>query len=274
MKNYWTCSKFADWVRGLPKPESGTSEEWREWKKKAKENKYRYWLAEEGIDYLERLICWPANYFNRVCWYLNNRWVSKSHALSSNLKRGSWHEFDTRLLHAIFDELVNFVEVELAWMLVICSSEDCKKYKTPWYCFFFRIRFWRCAEAGMDYLKWAADLKKDDEWMGKDEPDYGKPTQQAIAAMEIMELYKWWKEDRPNRVDAHEASGWNEYCDAKHSEAKDNEDDLLFDLLSSNKKDEHAHSILNKCHEIEKQQDEEDTAMLIRLVKIRNNIWT
>jgi hypothetical protein len=32
MKNYWSCSKFADWLRGMPKLEAGTIEEWNAWK--------------------------------------------------------------------------------------------------------------------------------------------------------------------------------------------------------------------------------------------------
>jgi len=33
------------------------------------------------------------------------------------------------LLHSAFDELVNFVEIEQAWMQVVFSDEDRKKYK-------------------------------------------------------------------------------------------------------------------------------------------------
>jgi hypothetical protein len=56
------------------------------------------------------------------------------------------------LLHAIFDELVNYVEIELAWMSVAFSEEEQKKYKTPWYHTIFRIRAWHCPDAGIAYL--------------------------------------------------------------------------------------------------------------------------
>lgn len=44
---YWSCSKFADCLRGTPKIHSGTAEEWNGWEKTAKVKKERYWLAEE-----------------------------------------------------------------------------------------------------------------------------------------------------------------------------------------------------------------------------------
>src|ERR1700733_15231698 len=116
MKSYWSCSKVADLIRGTPKPSGETSEGWRAWRKEAKKKKIRYWLAEDGLDYLENFLYPPFNLYENICHYVNNRWVHKTHALTSNLKRGQWHEFEERLLHSAFDELVNFVEIDEAWM--------------------------------------------------------------------------------------------------------------------------------------------------------------
>lgn len=271
MKNYWTCSKFADWLRGTPKLFSGTSEEWHAWEKKAKTKRFRYWLAEDGLDHLQNFIFWPANRINDIRFYINNRWVTKTHALTSNLARGSWYDFDTRLLHAVFDELVNFVEIELAWKHVIYSEEERKKYETPWYRTFFRIGVWRSSEAGMAYLKWASDLKFDEDWVDKNDPDYGQPTHQAIAAREILKLYSWWKEERPKRPDPSDVSGWRQFCEEKRK-AKTGDDNL--GAISNKIQDERSHKILDTYHKIEKEQEEEDTDMLIRLVKCRQSMWT
>jgi len=47
--NYWSCSKFADWVRGKPKLSAGTSDQWHEWENEAKRyHPVRYWIAEEA----------------------------------------------------------------------------------------------------------------------------------------------------------------------------------------------------------------------------------
>lgn len=256
-------------------PSAATAEEWRAWEKKAKVKKVRYWLAEKGLDNLQNFVCWPINRLNDVRFYIHNRWVFKYHALTSNLKRGGWYEFDTRLLHAIFDELVNFVEIEQAWMLVVFSDEEREKYKTPWYRTLFHIGVWRCPEAGLAYLDWAAGLKNDEDWLDKNNPSFGQPTSQALAAQEILDLYKWWKEERPKRLDPSEASGWNGYCDEKRKMTEDDGADIFWDNFITNEEDkEHSRNILDNLHKMEKEQEEEDTAMLIRLIKIRQSLWT
>jgi hypothetical protein len=271
---YWTCSKFADWLRGTPKPPMGTGEIWNAWEKTAKTKKFRYWLAEEGLDYLQNLVGWSASRINDVRCYINNRWVIKKHALTSNLEPGKWYDFDTRLLHAVFDELVNFVEIEQAWMQVVFSEEECKKYKTPWYRTIFRIGFWRSPEAGIAYLEWAAGLKIDEDCVDKNDPNFGRPTFQALAAQETLVLYNWWKKERPKRLDPSEASGWSEYCEENRKAAKIYGNDPVDGFIINKTEDDPSRSILSIYHKIEKEQEEEDTAMLIRLIRIRQSLWT
>ena len=272
---YWSCSKFADWLRGTPILSAGTSKEWSDWKKTAKKKPIRYWLAEEGLDYLQNFICWPAHRMNDVRFYINNRWITKSHALTSNLKRGEWQDFDGRLLHSVFDELVNFVEIEQAWMQVVFSDEERKKYKTPWYRTIFRMRLWRCPDAGLAHLDWAAGLKHDEDSIDKNDPKYGQPTFQALAAQETLVLYNWWKNERPNRLDPYDASGWSSYCDERHKKAELRGEDFLESIFNTDKSDgDQSSNLLKIRHKMEEDQDEEDTAMLIRLIKVRHNLWT
>ncbi len=48
---YWSCSGFADWLRGSAKPRSETAGGWRDWETGAKaRNPLRFWLAEEFLD--------------------------------------------------------------------------------------------------------------------------------------------------------------------------------------------------------------------------------
>lgn len=274
-RDHWSCSKFADLLRGTPKLSTGTAEEWNTWERKAKAKNFRYWLAEEGLDYLQSFIYWPINRMNDMRCYIHNRWFFKTHALTSNLKRGQWHEFDTRLLHAVFDELVDFVEIEEAWMHVMCSDEERKKYKTPWYRTVFRIGSWRCAEAGINHLRWAAGLKSDGDWIDKKNSDYGQPTSQALAAQEILTIYTWWKDERPKRPNPMDASGWSQYCEEKRQTAIDrNTNPLWSNFITTEGEKEYSRKILDNCHKIEIEQEDEDTAMLIRLVRIRQNLWT
>ena len=85
MRNYWTCSKFADWIRGTTKLKCGTGKEWAEWEKAAKA-KYpiRWWLAEEGLDKIQDVWCYIPERINDVRYYINNRWVTRTHALTAH----------------------------------------------------------------------------------------------------------------------------------------------------------------------------------------------
>ena len=273
--NYWACSKFADWLRGTPKLKAGTSDEWNDWKKLARVKKIRYWLAEEGLDKLQDLFMWPADQYNELRNYINNRFVAKMHALTaSSLKPGEWHEFDTRILHCLFDELVNFVEIDQAWMTVLFSDEERKKYQLPWWRRWKLWRRWRCPEAGIEYLKWAANLAHDENnFSSPGDENYGKPTAQALAAQETMVLYLWWKHTRPNRPDPMEVSGWSEHCAQKRG----NGDDLFSSVLSNKKtkkQQQKEREMLDHMQKLENQYDDEDTEMLIRLIKIRKSLWT
>lgn len=271
---YWSCSKFADWLRGTPKIHSGTAEEWNAWRKAAKEKKVRYWLAEEGLDFLEDFVFLPLKCYNNIRHYIENRWISKTHALTSNLKRGQWFEFDTRVLHALFDELVNFVEVEQAWMYVACSEEKSKKYRTPRNRKLFRLSSWRCPGAGLAHLEWAAGLKNNEDWVDKNDSNYDQPTPQAFAAQEAMMLYKWWKAGRPKRQNPMDASGWSDYCEERRQEAEARGEDMWVGYVRDEADSERSSKISEICHKMEQEQDEEDTAMLIRLIKIRHHLWT
>jgi hypothetical protein len=264
MKSHWSCSKIADWIRGTQKPFAGTANEWSEWEKGARMKSWRYWLAEEGLDHMQDFIYWPMKHLNNVRIYIKNRWINKSHTLTSNLKRGEWHDFDTRLLYAAFDELVNFVEIELAWIQVISSEDEKKKYKIS--CF----KRWRCPAAGIAYLEWARELKYGmDDGVDKTDYRYGQLTPQALAAQEISVLYNWWKYEYPNRPEPMESSGWIKYCEDRVANGND-----LLDINRNEKEREESRKLVATCHEIEQEQFEEDTSMLVRLIKVRQHLWT
>lgn len=274
--NYWSCSKFADWLRGTAKLKAGTSKEWRLWKEAAKESHpVRYWIVEEGLDYLQDIVNWPLDKLNDVRYYINNRWVTRSHALTAHprdIKPGDWCDVGNRFLPCLFNELVDFVEVEQAWHHVAWDNEARRRYKTPWWrSGWLRWRTWRCPDAGIEHLVWASGLKVD-EGMGvnKGEEGYGEPTYQAKSAQEILALYRWWKEVYPNRPDVYDESGWSAYCDMRREKGYD-----FLDLEDKSDEDaEMCRVALDKTREIEEAYDKEDEAMMIRLIKIRSALWT
>jgi hypothetical protein len=269
---YWSCSKFADWIRGMGKPPAETSEGWAKWRVEC-ESKHpiRYWIAEEGLDNLQNALMFIPDKIYSVKYALVNRFVTRTHTLSSNLKKYRWHEYDTRMLHCLFDELVNFVEVELAAANFRFDEEARKKYKVPlWGTGWFRTRTYRNKEAGLDYLAWASNLKNDESWgLEPGDEGYGEPTYQAKGAQETLILYKWWTEQRPARPDPYDISGWSEWCERRR------EDSLL--IFAEDKTEEEREETvrrLDRLREIETQYETEDEEMLIRLVKIRKYLWT
>lgn len=278
MKTYWTCSKFADWIRGTTMLKSGTSEQWAEWKRRAKtQHPIRYWIAEEGLDRLQDVIVFVPNAIYSLKYYINNRWVTRTHALTAHprdIKPGEWRDVGDRFLPCLFNELVDYVEQELAWWHIAWADPSEKhKYKAPfWATGWFRWRAWRCAQAGLDNLEWQRSLVYDDTWMvEQSDPRYGQPTAQAIDAQEILDLYKWWTEVYHNRPDPHDASGYSDYCERKRQL---DGDDGFFSQPDSAELRELGDRALKACNEIEAAYEAEDQQMMIRLVKIRNALWT
>lgn len=275
--NYWSCSKFADWLRGTPKPKMGTSDEWDDWGESAKsKHSFRYWLAEEGLDYIQDFITWPIRKLYDIKYYINNRWVTRTHCLTANrrdIKPGQWQDVGYRFLPCLFNELQDFVEVELAWWHIAWAEKDeKKKYNAPfWATGWFRWRTWRCAQAGLDNLEWQRNLVWKEEECGEGSQEVGKPTYQAIKAQEILELYKWWTEVYPNRPDPHDASGWSAYCD----KVREVTGGRIFSERGVSKElKREGNRALKLTQKIENQYEKEDEEMLIRLIKIRKSLWT
>ena len=273
--NYWSCSPFADWVRGKPKLKMGTSDEWHDWEVRAKSaHPVRWWIAEEGFDYIQDFVTWPIRKIYDAKYYINNRWVTRTHSLTAHprdIRPGDWCDVGNRFLPCLFNELVDFVEIESAWSHIAWGSkEDRAKYDPPfWATGWFRWRTWRCPQAGIDHLDWAMTLTNTD-WCEPDHKDYGKPTGQAIRAREIKELYTWWTTVYPARPEPHDISGWSEYCEKK----RDLNDGRLFGSKETAELKKQGNQALKLSTKIEKQYADEDEAMMIRLIKARDSLWT
>ena len=283
MKNYWSCTPFADWLRGSAKLKCGTADEWDDWHTAAKmKHNFRYWLAEEGLDHIQKFIYWPLDKIYAAKYYVNNRWISRTHSLtahSSDITPGNWCDVGNRILPCLFNELVDFVEVELAWWhLVWEGKEERKKYNAPWWRFgWWNMRLWRCPQAGLDNLKWQASLTLGEDMGVKEgDKDYGKPTRQAVNAQEILDLYTWWTQVYRNRPDPMDASGWSAYCEEKRQlRGKDGRAISFFsDRGVTKEMKARGNKALKLTHKIEAQYEKEDTEMMIRLIKIRNSLWT
>lgn len=244
--NYWTCSKLADFIRGEKKPFALELGAWDEYYKDLKQRKpIRYWITEKLLRYLQNIIYYPYDLYNEIKFYIHNRWIDKTHYLKTGLRPGGYHEFDERILHGLFNELVDYVEIELAHL---SRWDTTKKYK---------FKNGRCLEAVYDYFKWANNLKE------KNEKGRKVLTPQAHDARKVQKLYEWWKHKRPNRPDPYDISGWHKVCKV--------DDKTLFDKNISISKQKKS---LAKLYKIEQSYDDEDTGMLIELIKLRHSLWT
>jgi len=233
--NYWTCSKFADFVRGEKKPYALEWGEWDKWKEEQqKKRPIRFWLSDTFLGYLQDIFYYPYDIYNEIRHYVHNRWIDKTHYLKTGLKPGHYQELDKRILHGLFNELVEFVEVDLAYLSKYNKN---KKYK---------FKNGRCIEAAYDYFDWASNLRYDESYgMSSEDPLYEKPTDQAKTTIEIKKLYEWWTKIRPLRDDPY---------------------------LTINK-DTHGKNYIEAIAFVEEDQYNEDNEMLIKLIRLRRELW-
>jgi hypothetical protein len=241
--NHWSCSKFADWIRGETKPFAMGFDEWEEWHDQVgKKKPFRHFVAEEVLNRIQDFFYFPLDLWREARAYWDNRFVHKTHCLKTGLRPGRFHELDTRILYGLFNELKEFVEVDLGLYYAAWGEGE------------FKTRRGRCPEAGLAHLNWAMALKMDESHgVSKKSKKYGRPTRQAEVAKEILELYDWW-EGRDSRPDPSDLSGWNESCEKKISEEE---------TLKS----------FRKMEALEKKYDKEDDDMLARLLSIRRDLW-
>lgn len=279
MNRHYSDAKIFNWLRAklnIIKPYALPWGEWEEWENKLKKRRpVAFFLTETLPEWLEKPAEWIVDPIANVKYYIQNRWVTKSHCLTSDLKKGQWYDYETRLMHSLFNELKNFVEIEKAHLnVIVCGdSENRNKYQLPWWRRFYLLRWgsWRCAEAGIDHLNWEIGLSYNEDYgVHPGDPLHGKPTPQAESAKEILDLYNWWTVRRPARPDVHDASGWTEVCEKIRVQ---NNGKLFAEVTDRNLKREQSksHKLMKK---LEKQYDREDERMMIRLIKVRRSMWT
>jgi len=244
--NYWTCSKFADFIRGEKKPFALEWGEWEVWRQKQKkERPWRYWMSDTLLRKLQNLIYYPSDLLHSLRCYLRNRYVTQTHVLKSDLKKGEWYDLDTRILHCLFNELVEFVEMELAHL---SKWDQNKKYK---------FKNGRCVEAAYDYFKWveknfdearikASTEPKTSSFYSRRMDSYEMALNDLNRSEKIRKLYEWWTKERPNR------------------------DDPLMTIT----RESHGKEYYKLIDDIEQEYTREDTEKLVELIKLRENLWT
>jgi hypothetical protein len=257
-----------------PKPAFASAQRWVEWETEFKKSHpFIFWVTEEFLYNVQNVVMWIPDLWDTFRIYIDNRFVVKTHMISTHLQRGVWHETEERLLHGAFNLLVDFVECELATHGNRMSSE---RHKEPWwmkYSPFKKYRFRRLnrsREAGMRYLEWEMDLKHDYvNHVSSSHPNVGELTPQALAACEQMELYLWWVDVRPFRPQPGDLTGRSAQFEAVWNDPACSIREMLARTLT----DEEIR-LIELTELVEQAQRQEDTDMLERLVRVRQYLWS
>lgn len=232
--------KINQWLAMDP-PSCADSKGWRAFDKHCKENfPIRYWLNETLIPNTWDVV---INFLKELRNQIRYRLTEKLHIIDTKLPAG-YYDVDSRILHGMFSLLVDFVEIELAWMQKISM----KDYKKPWYHF----KRFRNKEFGLEYLNWEIGLGEESQ-------------HQSDSAKEIKELYFWWMTTRPNRKDPYDLMDIPEFQTKEHK---------LYEWLDNDLYYPKRKEVYEQINIIETQYIDEDTEMLIRLIKVRESLWT
>jgi hypothetical protein len=241
----------------INKPDYATSEEWTAWDHQFEtRHPILYPIVEDWLDKFQDVVMFPYDVFDSVRIYFRNRFATRTHLMDTKLAPGEWHETDERMLHGMFEALVDFVEVEKANMWINCQPDDVVINKrSRW----LRWSENRSPEYGVEYLQWEINLVNDGQH------DINMCNRQSVNAQEQLDLYNWWKVIRPARPDPYEVTGWNELNDK-------------LPLNSTTAYDREVSQQIReasiKVGELEEQWHDEDNKMLIRLINIRRSLWT
>lgn len=182
------------------------------------------------------------------------------HIVDTGLEPG-YHDVDERMLHACFQLLVEYVEIECAQAHIVFHKERWNEYwgwkrRLPRF-----IRGRVCSrELGLAHLDWEISLIG----IGGDPDDPGK-TGQARRARTVKDLYLWWTVERPNREDP-------------PTHPRENMD--TWDIFSDRWKQqnpEKSKEIMrwaDESHRLDALRDAEDLGKLVELMTIRKRLWT
>ena len=239
-------------------PGSLSSKGWRLFDQEFREKApIRYWIMHD----LRNATIQPLKFkYRSISEWIRYRTTRRYHVVDTGLPPG-YYDVDNRILNANFNLLKNFVECEQARQRYHWSDDGIKV--SPWYTklpLYWTFVEFRRPDLGIKHFEWAATL--DDPAL----PPHERSDKQAEDAREILALYYWWVRDRPAR---------------KVVEYKDYNDqglgilgafDADFDRNAPDYKEYQAS--VEKSVNQEEQWNEEDTAMLIRLMKIRRGLWT
>lgn len=209
----------------------------------------RYWMWETVPDFYRDNV---THRWRKTRNWFRYRFKDRYDVVQLELPK-DYHEPDTRLLHANFQILKDFVEIELASMHGAVEEDDAPKDEVGTFLQAFGKKFrrnrrqqLRQPEKGLAHLDW--EIR---DTIG----------QQQSSALEKKEIYLWWTQTRPNRAD---------YGSALFREPGEEPNEDLGTIFNR----PYNKQISDMRNKLEQFYHDEDEEMLIRLIKIRHTLWT
>jgi hypothetical protein len=181
-----------------------------------------------------------------------------------------YHEIDELMLFVNFQFLADYIELELAQITSYRSNlTKLQKLYRRWMPYNIqKLFFKRDGAAGIKEIQF--QIKHTTHKESKNN------------LKKIIELYKWWSSVRPNRIDGFRQSGLDKF----HRDMREKYPEMLSfklhmilagfdDKQDVEEKDiKKYHMLLDKMTKIDDKHDQEDTNMLITLIKLRHYLWT
>lgn len=185
----------------------------------------------------------------RLIDYIAFRTTQRYNVIKVRSLEPNYWDKDTLLLHAVMQLVVDFVEVECAFMEHDRPFTLKQKLilKLPW--FFRTDEVFRSREDGLKHLDMLESFYDD---ALKDPSE---------APKVIKEVYLWWKDVRPLRQDPGDESGFNAYMQSAEN-------------TNTQKSDAKMRQLLKKAVKIEQAHFDEDTRMLKKIIEVRAFLWT
>lgn len=245
--------KFKRWLAFSP-PGGLTSQGWRSFNDEFKRlAPIRFWLHRD----FKRIFVYPIKWkYEAIDDWIRYRTIAKYHIVETGLQPG-YNELSNIMLHANFNMLKDFVEVQLAYRSYWADDTDTKSWCEKHMPMYYQFYEFRKPALGIKHLEWAATL--DDPTL----PVFEQSPDQAISARETLKLYKWWVEDRPER---------------KPVEIRYPPHDISSVGFNSSNRNTAEYKIyrddLDKSFNQGADWDQEDDRMLVRLMNIRRSMWS
>jgi len=244
--------KFKHWMAYSP-PGALSARGWRLFNREYKKNAPIRYLLNKTIK--RKIINRIVNNIAHVKYWIIYRTTERSHVVKTELKP-DYIELSKRMLYASFFLLKEHVEIDSAWHNHCVSGNltFCEKYMP----FYNILTKFKNPELGVAYFEWAATL--DNPAL----PPHEQSPDQARSAREVLALYTWWTLLRPAREEATRTT--YSYQGFELGSLDSSFDVNAPDYVS-------YMAAMDKINDMEEIWEQEDTDMLIRLIKIRKSLW-